>query len=125
MGGKLTTHRAMAEDTIHVVQQALGVPRTESLTRNYILYGGEGLTDDYWKTTCRRPQVSEGTARHLAAKFGTASERVLKLTNEDPALRHSILTGVRAILAEVVYALRDEMATTNEDVPAIKLRMYY
>jgi glycerol-3-phosphate dehydrogenase len=125
MGGKWTTHRAMAEDTIHVVQQALGVPQTESLTRNYILYGGEGFTDDYWKTSCRRHEVSEGTARHLAAKFGTASERVLKLTNEDPALLHTILPGGRAIRAEVAYAVRYEMATTIEDVLARRIGMQF
>jgi glycerol-3-phosphate dehydrogenase len=33
MGGKWTTHRAMAEDTIHQVQHALGVPQTDSKTR--------------------------------------------------------------------------------------------
>ena len=125
MGGKWTTHRAMAEDTIHVVQQALGVPQTESLTRNYILYGGEGFTDDSWKTSCRRHQVSEGTARHLAAKFGTASERVLKLTTEDPALLHTILPGGRAIRAEVVYAIRYEMASTIEDVLARRIGMQF
>ena len=43
MGGKWTTHRAMAEDTIHQVQQALGVPQTDSKTRNYVLYGGKRL----------------------------------------------------------------------------------
>src|SRR5258708_17104312 len=80
MGGKWTTHRAMAEDTIHAVQQALGLPKTESQTRNHILYGGEGFTDDYWKKLCREHPVSEGTAHHLASKFGTASEKVLDLT---------------------------------------------
>src|SRR5690242_14357456 len=45
MGGKWTTHRAMAEDTIDQVQQALGVPQTDSQTRNHVLYGGEHFTD--------------------------------------------------------------------------------
>src|SRR5499425_1361626 len=39
MGGKWTTHRAMAEDAINAVEQALGLPQTESKTRNHILYG--------------------------------------------------------------------------------------
>jgi glycerol-3-phosphate dehydrogenase len=125
MGGKWTTHRAMAEDTIHVVQKALGVPQTESLTRNHILHGGEGFTDDYWKKLCRAYPISEGTARHLAAKFGTASERVLKLTTEDPALLHTILPGGRAIRAEVVYAVRYEMASTIEDVLARRIGMQF
>src|SRR5580700_9082592 len=93
MGGKWTTHRAMAEDTISRVQQSLGVSPTESLTRNHILYGGEGFTDDYWKKLCREHPISEGTARHLATKFGTASERVLQLTAADPTLLQTILAG--------------------------------
>src|SRR5580692_7149979 len=92
MGGKWTTHRAMAEDTIHVVQKALGVPQTESLTRNHILHGGEGFTDDYWKQLCRAyPIHAEG----------------------------------RAIRAEVVYAVRYEMAGTIEDVLARRVGMQF
>ena len=116
-------NRYLAEDTIHVVQQALGLPQTESLTRNHILYGGEGFTDDYWKTLCREHAVSEGTARHLTAKFGTASEKVLELTTENPELLQTILAGGRAVRAEVVYAIRHEMAVTIEDVLARRIGM--
>src|SRR5262250_11993 len=123
MGGKWTTHRAMAEDTIDVVHQALGLPQSESKTRNHILYGGEGFTDDYWKRLCLEHAVSELTAQHLAAKFGTASTRVLELTAEDPVLLHTILAGGRAISAEVIYAVRYEMAATIEDVLSRRLGM--
>ena len=125
MGGKWTTHRAMAEDTIHVVQKALGLPQTESLTRNHILHGGEGFTDDYWKKLCRAHPISEGTARHLAAKFGTASEKLLELTAADPALMQPIHAEGRAIRAEVVYAVRYEMAATIEDVLARRVGMQF
>jgi len=125
MGGKWTTHRAMAEDTINVVQQALGLPQTESKTRNHTLYGGEGFTDDYWKNLCLEHTVSEETARHLAAKFGTTSAKVLELTTGDPALLHTILPGGRAIRAEVVYAVRYEMAATIEDVLSRRLGMQF
>jgi glycerol-3-phosphate dehydrogenase len=125
MGGKWTTHRAMAEDTIHCVQQTLGLPRTESQTRNHILYGGEGFTDDCWKRLCREHPISEGTARHLAAKFGTASQKVLELTIDYPDLLQTILPGGRAVRAEVVYAVRCEMAATIEDVLARRLGMQF
>src|ERR1700747_441402 len=125
MGGKWTTHRAMAEDTIHTVQQALGLPQTESQTRNHILYGCEGFTDDYWKRLCREHPISEGTARHLAAKFGTASPKVLELTIDNPDLLQTILPGGRAIRAEVVYAVRYEMAAAIEDVLARRLGMQF
>jgi glycerol-3-phosphate dehydrogenase len=123
MGGKWTTHRAMAEDTIHVVQQALDLPQAESRSRNHVLYGGEGFTDDYWKNLCRKRRISEETARHLAAKFGTASEKVLELTTDNAVLLETILPGGPAIRAEVVYAVRYEMAATIEDVLARRLGM--
>lgn len=126
MGGKWTTHRAMAEDTIHRVQESLGTPHTESKTRNYILFGGNGFTDDYWKKLSRKHPISTETARHLASKFGTAAERVLAASGEDRSLAELVVEGYPAIRAEVIYAIREEMAATIEDVLArrIGLQLY-
>ena len=123
MGGKWTTHRAMAEDTIDRVQQVLGSTRAISKTRNYVLYGGKGFTDDYWNTLCRQYGLPAKTAHHLAAKFGTAAEKVLALASENAALRDPILEAHPAIKAEVVYAVRHEMAATIEDVLARRIGM--
>jgi glycerol-3-phosphate dehydrogenase len=123
MGGKWTTHRAMAEDTIDRVQQVLGSTRAISQTRNYVLDGGKGFTDDYWNKLCRQYRVPEKTARHLASKFGTAAEKVLALASENSALLDPILEGRPAIKAEVVHAVRHEMAATIEDVLARRIGM--
>jgi len=125
MGGKWTTHRAMAEDTIHRVQQALGAPQTDSRTRNHVLYGGQGFTDDFWKQLCRRFPISEKTAHHLAGKLGTAAVEVLALGEGSPALMELILEGGSPIRAEVVYSVRHEMACTIEDVLARRLGMQF
>lgn len=121
MGGKWTTHRAMAEDTINRVQQVLGVSQTGCLTRNHLLYGGAGYTDDYWEKLSRQFELSEGTARHLSSKFGTAAEKVLALRDENSALAEPILAGYPAIKAEIVYSARQEMASTIEDVLARRI----
>lgn len=123
MGGKWTTHRAMAEDTIHRVQQALGLPHAISQTRNYVLYGGKGFTDDYWNKLHCQKRLPGKTARHLASKFGTAAETILALASESGALLDPILEGRPAIKAEVVYAVRHEMAATIEDVLARRIGM--
>ena len=123
MGGKWTTHRAMAEDTIDRVQQVLGSTHAISKTRNYVLYGGKGFTDDYWNTLCRQYGLPAKTAHHLAAKFGTAAEKVLALVSENAALRDPILEAHPAIKAEVVYAVRHEMAATIEDILARRIGM--
>lgn len=121
MGGKWTTHRAMGEDTIRRVQQLLGVPETDSGTRNHVLYGGEGFTDDYWEKLCSQYRVSEPTARHLTSKFGTAAEKVLALQGENASLMQPIVAGYPAIRAEVVYSARYEMAVIIEDVLARRI----
>ncbi|HSY12175.1 MAG TPA: glycerol-3-phosphate dehydrogenase/oxidase [Verrucomicrobiae bacterium] len=121
MGGKWTTHRAMGEDTVTRVQESLNVPVTESPTRQHVLYGGEGYTHDYWKKLAQDYQVPELTAHHLARKFGTASEEVLALKAENPALLQPILAGCAPIQAEVVYSVRHEMAATVEDVLARRI----
>ncbi len=123
MGGKWTTHRAMAEDTIHRVQQSLGVLQTESKTRNFVLQGGKGYPDNYWKRLCQEYHVPEETGHHLAAKFGTDAEQVLALGIEHPTLMQPILTHGAAIQAEVIYSVRSEMACTIEDVLARRIGM--
>jgi len=123
MGGKWTTHRAMAEDTIHSVQQSLGVTPTESKTRNHVLCGGEGYTDDFSAKLAHQHGLSEATARHLTAKFGTAAEKVLGVARDNTALLKPIISDFPAIGAEVVYAVRSEMAATIEDVAARRIGM--
>jgi len=125
MGGKWTTHRAMAEDTIDRVQEFLGDPHTEAKTRNFILFGGKGFTDDYWTKLSPKSPLSAGTARHLASKFGTAAENVLAVSGEDRSLGELIVKEYPAIRAEVIYAIRQEMAATIEDVLARRIGLQF
>jgi glycerol-3-phosphate dehydrogenase len=125
MGGKWTTHRAMAEDTINAVQKALGVPITDSRTRSHVLYGGDGFSRDLWKKLMDAHPITKETGQHLAAKFGTAAWKVLELTQEDHNLAEPILAGSPAIQAEVVYSVRKELAATLEDVIARRLGIQF
>jgi len=125
MGGKWTTHRAMAEDTINAAQKALGVPVAESATRSHVLHGGEGFTSDLWEKLMAAHPMSKETAHHLAAKFGTAAWNVLELTKENPNLAQPILSGSAPIQAEVVYCVREELAATMEDVIARRLGVQF
>ena len=125
MGGKWTTHRAMAEDTINAVQKALSVPVTDCPTRSHVLYGGEGFSSDLWRKLMDSYAIAEETAQHLAAKFGTAAWNILELTKENRNLIEPILAGSPPIQAEVVYSVRDELAATLEDVIARRLGIQF
>jgi glycerol-3-phosphate dehydrogenase len=125
MGGKWTTHRAMAEDTINTVQKALGVLVSESPTRAHVLHGGEGYTSDFWEELVRTYPLSKETARHLSAKYGTAAWNVLELTRTNPGLAQPIIHGSAQIQAEVVYAVREELAAKIEDVISRRIGLQY
>ena len=125
MGGKWTTHRAMAEDTVSAAQKALGVAVTESPTRSHVLHGGEGFTSDFWEKLTAEYRISNETAHHLASKFGTAAREVLELTRANTNLGQPILFGHPPIQAEVVYSVRQELAQTIEDVLARRLGVQF
>jgi glycerol-3-phosphate dehydrogenase len=125
MGGKWTTHRAMAEDTINAAQKALGVPVTESPTRSHPLHGAQGFSEDFWEELVSIYSISKETAQHLASKFGTAAHGVLKLTRENPRLAQPVLAGRPQIQAEVIYCVREELAAKIEDVIARRIGVQF
>jgi glycerol-3-phosphate dehydrogenase len=118
MGGKWTTYRAMAEDTINQVQRYLGQTETPGKTTEHLLSGSEQYTGDYWKSLVEKYSVPETTAHHLALKFGTRATELMELTRTNPTLTQPIIAGLSPIRAEIVYAARKEMAMTVEDVLA-------
>jgi len=121
LGGKWTTHRLMAEDTINAVQKAMGCAVTSSLTREYPLAGAENFSPDCWKKLVEEYRVSEATALHLSHKCGMRAPSVLALTRTDPELSKSLVPGLPYLQAEVVYTIRHEMAQTIEDILARRL----
>ena len=126
LGGKWTTYRLMAEETIDAVQGLLGGPVTSCRTREFPLAGAAGYWSGAWRELAAKYGVADDTARHLAQKFGGAAEEVLSLARSEPALAARLLEGLPHIHAEVVYAIRNEMAMTIEDVLArrIGLQLY-
>jgi glycerol-3-phosphate dehydrogenase len=108
-GGKLTTYRAMAADTVDVVMEQLG--RTgRSPTARLRLHGcasGPPAGDD-----------------HLARRFGTDADRVRRLAAADPDLARPLVAGLTYLRAEAVHAARDEMANTLIDVLARRTRAH-
>ena len=110
-GGKLTTYREMAEDTLHaLVQQLDGLPRSarRCRTRRLRLLGADGPPGR--------------TSVHLAGRYGSEANAVEALIREDPALAQPLVEGLPYLRAEALHAVRDEMATTVDDVLARRTR---
>jgi glycerol-3-phosphate dehydrogenase len=91
LGGKWTTYRTMAEDTIDAVERQLHRPRTPCRTANYQLIGSDAFRPDSWRALVSQFSISESSARHLAEKFGSRAPQVLALAGEDPALAEPLI----------------------------------
>jgi glycerol-3-phosphate dehydrogenase len=114
-GGKLTTYRRMASDTVDRVQKVLGVRRTRSRTKRLLLLGAEGFSDP--------PDTNEpGVRDHLAARYGTEDDAVLALIHDDATLGEHLVPGLPYLRAEAVHAVRHEMARSVDDVLSRRTR---
>jgi glycerol-3-phosphate dehydrogenase len=115
----------MAEDGVNAVQRYLGLPVLRCITQHYRLAGSLGYTPSLWKTLVSRFATSLETAQHLTKKFGADASRVLELAKENPNLAAPIVEGYPGIQAEVVYAIRYEMAVSIEDILARRIGLQW
>ncbi len=121
MGGKWTTYRAMAEDTLDQAQKHLGAEGRKCSTLQHPLLGSNGYALDYWRTLISQFGIAESTARHLAEKYGTDASQVIELAKSEPHLAEPLIDGLPPLRAEVIFAARQELAATIDDVVARRL----
>ncbi len=114
-GGKLTTYRKMAEDTVDAVVRQLGGPKRPCVTRRLRLEGAGNLAR---RPAVVQPQSSSPLAprEHLAARYGAEAEAVWALGADRPELRTRLVPDLPYLGVEVLWAARREMATTVADV---------
>jgi glycerol-3-phosphate dehydrogenase len=119
VGGKLTTYRELAEQTVDFVLAALGRPVVPSSTAAHPLPGGR--TSAAWPELAAAFSAETGLSRqsseHLLRVYG-ARARDLLATATTPELRAVFdpLTG--AIAAEIPWAFEQEGASTLADAIA-------
>ncbi len=115
-GGKLTTYRKMAQDTVDVVVGELGESprRRRCVTKHLPLIGATTKTRD--PVTMAEPHA------RLLARYGTEASQVLALAEGHPELLQPAVEGLPYTRAELLYAAREEMAQTLDDVLARRTR---
>ena len=109
-GGKLTTYREMAEDTVDGVCEVLGV-RHKSTTKRLPLVGADGYT-----------QHADPASAHLANRYGSAADEVVAVGLTDRHLTEPLVPGLPYTKAEAIYAARSEMSVTLDDVLSRRTR---
>jgi glycerol-3-phosphate dehydrogenase len=122
LGGKWTTYRLMARDTLDLVDQLLN-QNNPCLTARHILAGGEGFNYDDWQTIKQQTGLQEDTCRHLLLKYGSRAHRVVHLLKEDPTLAVRLVARYPYIKAEVIYTVREEMVVVPRDFLSRRIRL--
>lgn len=114
VGGKLTTSRHMAEQTVDTVAKLLGRRKSCSTTSAFLLgaagYDAQAIT------------ATGGLSAHLGERYGTEARFVSDIMQTKPASLQPIVAGLPYTEAEVIYAARHEMARTVEDVLSRRMR---
>jgi len=124
VGGKLTTYRRMAQDTVDVLAKRDGMPISQP-TKNLLLAGAIGWRDAKREIEARGQQLglAPDIIEHLEFNFGSHARSILDLIEKDESLRERLVLDLPYVRAEVVYACRAEMAMTLEDMLARRTRI--
>ena len=105
-GGKWTTYRKMAEDTINKAVMVAGLEEQKCVTKRLLIHG-------YKKKVDRN--------NHLYF-YGSDKKKLNKLLKANPKLAEQLHSKLPFIKAQVVWAVRHEMARTVEDVLSRRTR---
>lgn len=107
-GGKWTTYRKMSEETVNQIIRTANLENRKCVTKELKIHSSEHST----------------SMSHLKI-YGTDRIFIEELFNENPEWNTKLHPNFPNIKAEVVWAVRNEMAFTVEDVLARRLRVLF
>ncbi len=119
-GGKLTSYRRMAEDTVNAIVAQEG-GRRPCRTTTLSLAGSDGLNEV--RAEVGRSYLAPDQKIRLLEWYGSAARDLLSLMQAEPALADRLAPGAAATAAEVVYACRAEEAVTLADGMFLRTRL--
>jgi glycerol-3-phosphate dehydrogenase len=117
IGGKWTTSRDVGEKCVDLIARKLGAAAKRCDTGEAPLPGATGR----FKTFVEREQKQRGDqaasiVANVARNYGARGAQVFDLGRDDPRLLKPISQRLPDIAAQVVFAVRSEMAMTLDDV---------
>ncbi|MDH3485546.1 MAG: glycerol-3-phosphate dehydrogenase [Myxococcales bacterium] len=137
-GGKLTTYRKMAKETVDTAVQLLKLmdklpPDLRSgQTFKFPLPGAVGwpADDDHDKVAAEVSKAAEGTlsdnaCRHLVDTYGMRAFEIAKRCVKDPSQREPIIEGRREIMAQVDWGVEEELAASVADIMIRRTQIFY
>ncbi len=107
-GGKWTTYRLMAEDTLKKVVEVGKLEPVPCKTESLKIHG-----------------CTEECSKSSLSQYGRDEKDIEELVRIKPSLRNRLINTLPYIEAEVIWAVKNEMARTIEDVLARRLRILF
>lgn len=108
-GGKWTTYRHMAEDCVNQAATLARLPEKACITGHLNIHGFH---------------PASGKFGHLWV-YGSDARMLQELEQSDPSLAETLDAALPYTAAEVIWAVREEMARTVEDVIARRMRALF
>lgn len=116
IGGKLTTYRSLAEETVDAIFKRLGrkAPRCTTATT---LFPGARVEDfdAYRDQLAETTQASAETVARLVHIYGARAGDILAMGRDDPRMLEVFDPDSGAIAAELVFTFRTEFCRTLAD----------
>ena len=115
IGGKLTTYRNLAEQTVDYVNKKAGMKGVACRTRNRRLPGAKGIA-----VAAREldgiEALSVAGKKRLLGIYGGRAKRVASLARDTPSLAETLDTDRSIIAAEVAHVIENEYAVSLVDI---------
>lgn len=116
-GGKLTTHRRIAQRVVDMIARELGMPVKTSPTLTTPLPGARPLSASgaTGAPGVKADRIEPAACAELAARYGSRAALLEHLIEQRPELAEPLCADCPVLAVEAVYAARFEMALTLED----------
>jgi glycerol-3-phosphate dehydrogenase len=126
VGGKLTTYRQLAEDSVDLAVKQLGRGGRKPVSKTAKFPGAQ--TDDlaaFEREFKKNTVVEADTSVRLLALYGTRSNEILDLIHQDAKLGERFDPESAAVAAELIFAVDKEFAETLADVMSRRILLAY
>jgi glycerol-3-phosphate dehydrogenase len=117
LGGKWTTYRLMAKDTIDAAEKMTGSSRP-CTTERITLIGSQTFDHQTPIAFQQRTGCDHEMVKHIISKYGDRCEAIAGIMEARPESKERLLPGMPFTHAELQYVLENEMAYTLKDVIA-------
>ena len=107
-GGKWTTYRRMAEETVNLAITHAGLQPKACVTQNLSIHGSQTIK-----------------GHHHLDIYGSDRSKIEALIAQDPSLANKLALNFSYTEAEVLWSARNEMAETVEDILSRRLRVLF